>query len=71
MDKRAELNEMLSMAMTHSFPPWKIIFDPVPDWFRTIDKDQWFRFQELEIEIQKKELDLQQHRIKNLRDIMK
>jgi hypothetical protein len=51
--------------------PRKIWWDPIPDWFKVINKEQWFRFQELEIDLQKKELDLQQQRIKGMKEIMK
>jgi hypothetical protein len=46
-------------------------WDPVPDWFRTINKEQWFRFNELEIELRKKELEIDQQRLQGLKNITK
>lgn len=54
-----------------SLYPWRKWFDPIPDWFRTLDKDRWFRFNELEIELRKKELEIDSQRIQGLKNIMK
>jgi hypothetical protein len=47
------------------------IFDPVPDWFKVINKDQWFKFAELEIDLRRKELEILEQRVKGLHEIMK
>lgn len=60
-------NELQRYAI---FPP-KIWWDPVPDWFRIINKEQWFQFAELEIELRKKELEILEQRVKGLQNIMR
>ncbi len=69
MPSREEYSRELHRNEMFPFPP-KWWWDPVPDWFRVIDKEQWFQFAELEIELRKRELEIQEQRIKGLQNII-
>jgi hypothetical protein len=70
MSPREELFMEKQRLESFQFPP-KIWWDPVPDWFRIINKEQWFKFAEMEIELRKKELDILEQRVKGLQEIMR
>ena len=65
---QASLTEMTSEMAHFHFRRW---WDPVPDWFRNINKEQWIRFNELELELRKKELEIDKQRIQGLKTILK
>lgn len=51
--------------------PWKIWWDPIPDWPGTFNPDQWIRFRELELDLRKKQLEVEQQFITGLKNIVK
>jgi hypothetical protein len=48
---------------------YRWIFDPVPYWFKNLSKEQWIRFNEMEIELRKKEIEIDEERIRGLKNL--
>jgi hypothetical protein len=44
-------------------------FDPPPIWIKNLSKEQWIRFSEMELELQKKELEINKERVQGLKNL--
>jgi hypothetical protein len=51
--------------------PLPIWWDPIPEWSKTISPDQLSRFRELELDLQKKQIDIEKQFSKDLKNILK